>query len=252
MNQKHNICGVTGNQGNHIRGRGRLENMQWLIYLQAAGVAALSLTVLLLIHVDVIINKDNVHLTVPLQNIYATSENEEGSDEEDEDDNENEGDTENDSNNLEQIIEKSFVEKTASPNNTLTLVGYTLTRDPILDDPILEVQGEIRNDGAAAQEFVRINATFYDDEDEIVGTDYAYADSDVLEVCQLAPFELSVGFEDDVPVDDIDYIKFYLDSQAADEAEGDADDNNSSDVESGSAVSETESESDLNSEPGEC
>ena len=252
MNQAKNTNtrGVRGYRGNHIMdGRSRFENMQWLIYLPAAGAAALSLTLLLLIHVDVIINKDNVDLTknILLQNIYATSENEEGNDEEeeDEDDNENEGEAENDNNNLEQIIEKSFVEKTALPNNTLTLVSYTLVRDPILDDPILEVQGEIRNDGTAAQEFVRINATFYDEEDEIVGTDYAYADSDVLEVCQLAPFELSVGFEDDVPIDEIDYIKFHLDSQAADEDEGD---NDNSDVES-----ETEeSEGDLNNEPGEC
>jgi hypothetical protein len=231
--------------------------MQWLIYLSAAGViAALSLTVLilLLLHVDdvIIISKDNVHLTVPLQNIYATSENEEGDAEgEDNTEQDTEQDTdeeEEDGNNsnLDQIIEKSFVEKTALPNNTLTLVSYTLVRDPILDDPILEVQGEIRNDGTAAQEFVRINATFYNDEDEIVGTDYAYADSDVLEVCQLAPFELSVGFEDDVPIDEIDYIKFHLDSQAADE------DDENSDVEGDSSVSETgEPEGDL-TEPGEC
>ena len=230
--------------------------MQWLIYLPAAGViAALSLTVLLLLllHFDdvIIISKDNVHLTVPLQNIYATSENEE-EDAEGEDNTEQDTDEEEEedgNNNLDQIIEKSFVEKTALPNNTLTLVGYTLVRDPILDDPILEVQGEIRNDGAAAQEFVRINATFYNEEDEIVGTDYSYADSDVLEVCQLAPFELSVGFEDDVPVDEIDYIKFHLDSQAADEDEGD-DQNSGVDPESGSETED--SESDVNNEPGEC
>jgi hypothetical protein len=87
----------------------------------------------------------------------------------------------------------------------------------------------------AAQEFVKINATFYDDEDEIIGADYAYTDSDILEVCQLAPFELSVGFEDDVPVDNIDYIKFYLDSQEADEDDGD----DNSDVESDLLASET-------------
>ena len=215
--------------------------MFWLVCLLAAATALLLTP--LIIQVDyIVVNTNIAHLTALLRNTYATtSENEEDEEEEDEEEDGN--------NNLDQIIEKSFVEKSASPNNTLTLVGYTLVRDPTLDDPILEVQGEIRNDGETAQEFVRINATFYDDEDAIVGTDYAYADSDVLEVCQLAPFELSVGFEDDVPVDDIDYIKFYLDSQAVDED----DENDNSDVESDSSVSETEaSEGDLDNEPGEC
>lgn len=227
-----------------------------LVYLSAAATALL--LTLLIIQVDYINNSDDAYLATLLRDSFATtSENEEREEEEQEDTegDENTGqDTEEeeaDNDNLDQIIEKSFVEKTALPNNTLTLVSYTLVRDPILDDPILEVQGEIRNDGTAAQEFVRINATFYDEEDEIVGTDYAYADSDVLEVCQLAPFELSVGFEDDVPIDEIDYIKFHLDSQEADEDEGDDDGNG--DVESGSPVSETEdSESDVGNEPGEC
>jgi hypothetical protein len=228
--------------------------MLWLVSLSVAAATALLLT-LLITQVDHLINNsDDVYLTALLRDSFATtSENEEGEEVEQEDtegeentDQDTEEEEEEDGNRLDQIIEKSFVEKTALPNNTLTLVSYTLVRDPILDDPILEVQGEIRNDGTAAQEFVRINATFYNDEDEIVGTDYAYADSDVLEVCQLAPFELSVGFEDDVPIDEIDYIKFHLDSQVADEDEDD------SDVEGDSSVSETgEPEGDL-TEPGEC
>jgi hypothetical protein len=218
--------------------------MHWLTYRPVAGTALL-LIAFLVYSTDFILNTNNVYLPIllPLQYTYATNENEEQEDEADEGErgggNESEDDDadNNNNNNLEEIIEKSFVERTASPNNTLTLVSYTLTRNPILDDPILEINGEIRNDGAIAQEFVRINATFYDEEDEIVGTDYAYADTDILELCQVAPFDLSVGFEDGVPVDDINYIQFYLDSQEADESG--VDDDNNGNVEGGSAASET-------------
>lgn len=71
---------------------------------------------------------------------------------------------------LDQIIEKSTVEKSSSPDETLTLVSYSLTRDKILDDPILNVVGEIRNDSEFTQDFVKITATFYNQENRVVGT----------------------------------------------------------------------------------
>jgi hypothetical protein len=98
----------------------------------------------------------------------------------------------------------------SSPDRTLTLVSYSLTRDEIFDDPTLNVVGEIRNDSEITQDFVKITATFYDETNRVIGTSDTYTDPYTLEPGQSAPFDLGVG--DSIPIDEIDHIKYHLGS----------------------------------------
>jgi DNA segregation ATPase FtsK/SpoIIIE-like protein len=59
-----------------------------------------------------------------------------------------------------------------------------------------EVVGEVVNGGADDTEFVKIAATFYDENGRVIETDYTYTDPSDVGAGQSAPFEITVLDED--------------------------------------------------------
>ncbi len=54
----------------------------------------------------------------------------------------------------------------------------------------LHVVGEVKNDSTSMLEFVKVIATFYDSNNRVVGTEYAYTNPSTIQADNLAPFEL--------------------------------------------------------------
>lgn len=76
----------------------------------------------------------------------------------------------------------------------------------------MHVVGEIRNNSPSPAIFVKITGTFYDANDQVVGTDFAYADPYDLGSGQKAPFELLLT-EASVPLSQIDHYNLIASSQ---------------------------------------
>jgi hypothetical protein len=90
------------------------------------------------------------------------------------------------------------------------VLSHRISTDEILDDPIMDIDGEIQNNGTESLDFVRVTATFYDATNSILGSDFAYTEPSTLEPGQSAPFKLSAGFGDSLPVDEIISIKLHI------------------------------------------
>jgi len=56
--------------------------------------------------------------------------------------------------------------------------------------PAVEVRGEVQNVGSTCVEFVKVIATFYDEQGRVLGSEFTYADPHRLEPGQKAPFEI--------------------------------------------------------------
>jgi len=87
---------------------------------------------------------------------------------------------------------------------------HRISTDEIFDDPTLDIDGEIQNNGTESLDFVRVTATFYDETNSILGSDFTYTEPNTLEPGQTAPFKLSAGFGDNLPVDEIASIRLHI------------------------------------------
>jgi hypothetical protein len=83
----------------------------------------------------------------------------------------------------------------------------------ILDTETLDINGEIQNNGTEPLDFVRVTATFYDANNSILGSDFTFTEPDTLEPGQSAPFKLTVGYGDTMPINDIARIKLHIGTQ---------------------------------------
>lgn len=90
-----------------------------------------------------------------------------------------------------------------SSSDSLSVLSHRISTDEILDEPTMNIDGEIQNTGMESLDFVRVTATFYDATSSILGSDFTYTEPYTLEPGQTAPFELTVGFGDNLPVDEI-------------------------------------------------
>lgn len=81
------------------------------------------------------------------------------------------------------------------PADELPYAGLSVVNqsDYVNDIGYRHIVGEVSNGGQASAEFVQIVATLYDEAGQIVGTDFTYADLDVLPPGGTSPFELSIG-----------------------------------------------------------
>jgi len=66
----------------------------------------------------------------------------------------------------------------------------------------LHVIGEVENNTSIIAEFVKIIGTFYDDNGNVVGTSYTYADPSKMNPGEKAPFDLILS-EATIPVEQI-------------------------------------------------
>jgi hypothetical protein len=94
--------------------------------------------------------------------------------------------------------------------DSLTALCHRISTNEILDDPTMEINGEIQNNRTESLDFVKVTATFYDVADSVIGSDFAYTDPDNLEPGQSAPFKLTAEFCDDLPVDEVASIKLHV------------------------------------------
>jgi hypothetical protein len=54
----------------------------------------------------------------------------------------------------------------------------------------LHIVGEVQNQGTGNIEYVKVVATYYDQQHNVVGTDYSYSELDILVPGQKAPFDI--------------------------------------------------------------
>jgi hypothetical protein len=92
----------------------------------------------------------------------------------------------------------------------LTILSQRISTDEILDEPTMDINGEIQNNGIQSIDFVKVTATFYDQSNSILGSDFTYTRPTTLEPGQSAPFKVTAGFGDELPVDEIASIKLHV------------------------------------------
>ena len=97
--------------------------------------------------------------------------------------------------------------------DSLSVLSHRISTDEILDDPTMDIDGEIQNTGTETLDFVQVTATFYDQSNSILGSDFTYTEPYTLEPEQTAPFKISAGFGDNLPVDDISSVKLHVDGE---------------------------------------
>jgi hypothetical protein len=99
-------------------------------------------------------------------------------------------------------------------SDSLKVLSQRVGTDEILDNPTMNINGEIQNSGTQSLDFVKTNATFYDMNNQVIGSDFTYTKPDTLEPGQTAPFKLTAGYGDDLPVDEIANIKLHVSGEA--------------------------------------
>lgn len=93
-------------------------------------------------------------------------------------------------------------------NETLQMTYPTINQDSI---GAVHFVGEVMNKGNELARLVEIIATFYDSANRVIGTDNTFTNPNNIYPGQSAPFELIVGFGDNIQVAYIDHVKFHLD-----------------------------------------
>jgi hypothetical protein len=84
----------------------------------------------------------------------------------------------------------------------------TLRKDTSGD---LQIIGEVINKGTETAKFMKIIATVYNSQNQTIGTEYTFTDPNSIEPGQSAPFKMTLGSFDNIPVAEIDHIKLHLD-----------------------------------------
>ena len=76
----------------------------------------------------------------------------------------------------------------------------------------MHIVGEVLNQAPVTAKFVKIIATFYNANGQVIGTDFAYADPPDLAPGQRAPFDIIV-LEGSVPMYQVSSYELTVDSQ---------------------------------------
>jgi hypothetical protein len=88
----------------------------------------------------------------------------------------------------EKIVSSSLQE---SGDKTVTVQPEILSSNSYISSGYLYIVGEIQNTLPQNLEYVKIVATYYDDNKEVLGTSFTYTDLDIIKSGQKSPFELS-------------------------------------------------------------
>ena len=99
-------------------------------------------------------------------------------------------------------------------NDPLYITSYSFDKDNLLDNEVLNIIGEIKNNDTETADFVKLTATFYDANNRTLGSEVAFTDPTTLEPGQSGPFKMAAGILGNlnVDVDEIRYVKFHLNS----------------------------------------
>ena len=90
-------------------------------------------------------------------------------------------------------------------------MSHSTLKDSRLSGPIYKLVGEIKNKGDEEIRFVKLTATFYDNNGIVIGTDFEYARPHDILPGQTAPYEFTIGLSDSIDVNDIAKAKYDLD-----------------------------------------
>jgi hypothetical protein len=137
---------------------------------------------------------------VSVNNVYSTTEDDEEQNGMEEDTSEGQGG-------------EATVTIDPASLDSLSVLSHRISTDEILDDPTMDIDGEIQNTGTETLDFVQVTATFYDQSNSILGSDFTYTEPYTLEPGQTAPFKISAGFGHNLPVDDIASVKLHVDGE---------------------------------------
>lgn len=84
-------------------------------------------------------------------------------------------------------IQASYQKTSSEPYNGLSIKSHRSNAD----GNYFKVVGEVENTGDRTVNFVRLVATFYNENDEVIGTSFTYTDIDTISPGSTSPFELS-------------------------------------------------------------
>jgi hypothetical protein len=102
-----------------------------------------------------------------------------------------------------------------SSSDSLSVLSHRISTDQISDRLTMDIDGEIENNGTEPLDFVKVTATFYDATNSILGSDFAYTEPTTLEPGQTAPFKITAGFGDNLPVHQISSIKLHISGEVS-------------------------------------
>lgn len=107
---------------------------------------------------------------------------------------------------------KSYFTETfeSEEDDPVFVLSHSTKKDKIFKDTIYDIVGEIKNTSDEEVTFVKIIATFYDDNGIVIGTDFTYTDPSDIRPGRTAPYTLSIGFGDSIDVNDIAEAKYHL------------------------------------------
>ena len=101
---------------------------------------------------------------------------------------------ENSSDNVQRIM--------TAPQSNLNITSATT----YFDGDYFYIVGEVLNSASNTKEFVKVISTLYDENNNVIGTEYTYTDPSTIPSSSSAPFKLMTGSGD---VSSIDSIKSY-------------------------------------------
>jgi DNA-binding beta-propeller fold protein YncE len=141
-------------------------------------------------------------------------------------DNKNDGEQSKNDDGEQKDVQKEFVTDPNSPtrhgksyftetfeseeDDPVFVLSHSTKKDKIFKDTIYDIVGEIKNTSDEEVTFVKIIATFYDDNGIVIGTDFTYTDPSDINPSRTAPYTLSIGFGDSIDVNDIAEAKYHL------------------------------------------
>lgn len=114
--------------------------------------------------------------------------------------------------NIETAMARMYTDNPA--NETLQIASHpTINQDT---GGTVHFVSEVLNKGSEPASFVKIIATLYDLNNRVIGTQYTYTNPSTILPGQAAPFDLTVGPGDNIPIAHIDHVKFHLDRTGRD------------------------------------
>ena len=98
----------------------------------------------------------------------------------------------------------------SDPEDPVYVLSHSTTRTKVFGDTTYEIVGEIKNNSDEEATFVKITATFYNDDGIVIGTDFTYTDPHDIRPGRTAPYSETIGIGDSIDVSDIAEAKYSL------------------------------------------
>ncbi|MDN5868996.1 MAG: FxLYD domain-containing protein [Candidatus Nitrosocosmicus sp.] len=111
----------------------------------------------------------------------------------------------NDSNDDDDDIRNSNTERSIDSSSNYNL--HISSATSYFERNYFYIVGEVLNTGSNDKEFVRVIATLYDKQNNVIGTQFTYTDPSTIQSEESAPFKLIIGESDVSSINTIDDYK---------------------------------------------